>query len=307
MSAFNNFGQFIMDIYTPKNPAEYNGENIYVRFANTNEIYSGRLTSLITETGATNSKYGYLYEIPLYYKNVYKGTLYYGCNTYGNIQNGGFIPAGEKTPIQLTLNSGYWKIPNVGNSTVFQDLCYFVNGVAQKGFQNIGEATYYFGEDGQAYLGTHIINGKEYVFSMEGKLISGVPPLKSINKLPMNIQLQKYSNSLWNMMHTKLKNGEILNVYIPQNPNNDSQEEMYSYTQVNGTKGKIIGSKIIVSGCFTNSGMETITSTNVKQNGQNIGMIAFEGGTDDGVQAVYTNSKTNQQQTVVFKPGFELS
>lgn len=117
MNASNDQG-FLMDIYTPENPAEANpgeanGETVYVRFANTNEICSGQLTSLITPTGGTTSKYGYFYGITLYYKNVYEGTLYYGTNTYGYIQNGGFIPANGEEPINLTLNSGYHLISDM--------------------------------------------------------------------------------------------------------------------------------------------------------------------------------------------------
>ena len=108
MNACNSNGRFLMDIYTPQNTAGENGETISVRFANTDEICTGKLISLITPEGGTNSEYGYLYKIPLYYKNIYKGTLYYGTNIYGYIQTGGFIPVNEKTPVSLTFNSGYW-------------------------------------------------------------------------------------------------------------------------------------------------------------------------------------------------------
>lgn len=301
MNACNNNQQFLMNIYTPQNPAVANGETVYVRFANTNEICSGRLISLTTPTGGTTSEYGYFYEVPLYYKNIYKGTLYYGVNTYGYIQTGGFIPVNEKDPINLTFNSGYWSIPNVGNYTGFQNGCYFINGVAQKGFQVIGGNTYYFGQDGQAYIGTHIINGKKYCFSEDGKLYGGVAPIRSVDGLP-NVPLKSYDGYIWNKMNTKLANGDIINIYTPQYHTLGSNEMVYSYVQFNNQKWAILASNTFQT--INLSNMSTIFVINVKQNGQDA-QIEFGENVDGGVQALYKNLQTNKTQTVLFKPGYE--
>ncbi|MGL4450361.1 MAG: SH3 domain-containing protein [Sarcina sp.] len=306
----SNNGLFMMDIYTPENPAGYVGGTVYVRFANTNEICSGKLLSLITPKGGTNSNYGYFYKIPLYYKNTYKGTLYYGTNTYGDIQNGGYVAPGQNKPIPLTLDSGYWSLPDMGNNTVFWDGCYFINGVLQKGFQNIGGNIYYFGEDGQDYMGTYIINGKKYVFSYEGELISGTPPKPIISKLPTNIKLQKSYNlngskNLWSMMHANLKDGKVINIYIPKNPEFlelGSDEEVYSYTKISGEKGSILGQAIYYTDNLSDLG--TIV-TSVSENGKIIGEISFGKSVEDGVKGTYKNLQTNVTEDVIFRPGYE--
>lgn len=98
-----------MNIYSNENTLSGSIAQVLVEFNNEpGKVYHGNAECLVNYSGAPN-KDGFFYEVPLYYHDKLKGTLFYAGNTFGMIQNGGYETANSNTPSYFRFSDGYTK------------------------------------------------------------------------------------------------------------------------------------------------------------------------------------------------------